>query len=46
MFKKIISGLFSNAIFWIFLVLVGMLLFISIFEKYTSFGVDKVYNIF
>lgn len=44
--KKIITKLCSNALFWIFIIMALLLLFVAVFDRYTPFGVDKVYNIF
>jgi len=46
MFKKIMQKLLSNALFWIFIILAGMVVFILSFEKYAGFQVDKMYKIF
>ncbi len=44
--RRIAGLLLTNAIFWILLILGGMILFIVNFEKPVNFAVDKVYNIF
>jgi hypothetical protein len=46
MFKKIMHKLLANALFWIFVILGGMVAFILSFEKYAGFQVDKFYKIF
>jgi len=45
-FKKILLILAGNPLFWIFLIVGSLLLFIYLFERVPSFGVNKVYHIF
>jgi len=44
--KKLAAGLLSNIVFWILMLLSSLILFINVFERYTSFGVDRVYRLF
>jgi hypothetical protein len=45
-FKKILLILAGNPLFWIILIVGSLLLFIYLFERVPSFGVNKVYHIF
>lgn len=45
-FKHILGLLMSNAFFWIFLILGGMVLFILRYERPVNFVVDRIYNLF
>ena len=44
--KKILLILAGNPLFWIILIVGSLLLFIYLFERVPSFGVNKVYHIF
>lgn len=45
-FKDFCYRLFSNFLFWLFVAFSSLCGFISIFERYTQFGVDKIYRLF
>lgn len=44
--KIIANALLTNIIFWIILLLSSLVLFIHLFERYTTFGIDKIYRLF
>ena len=44
--KALLLALASNPLFWIFAIVGAMLLFIVLFERVPSFGVNEVYHIF
>ena len=43
---KILKALMGNALFWIFAIFGGMVLFILLFERFSRFGVDAIYHLF
>ena len=44
--KRVLLALAGNPIFWIFLIVGSLLLFIFLFERVPTFGVNQVYHIF
>jgi hypothetical protein len=45
-FKRLMTILMSNALFWIFVILGSMVLFILRYERPVNFVVDKIYHLF
>lgn len=44
--KKMIQHMMANALFWIFGIFASLVGFISIFERFAQFSVDKIYMLF
>ncbi len=44
--KKMVQHMMSNALFWIFGIFASLVGFISIFERFAQFSVDKIYMLF
>lgn len=44
--KLYIQKLLSNALFWIFGIFASLVGFISLFERFAQFSVDKIYMLF
>jgi hypothetical protein len=44
--KKFFHRLMASALFWIFAIFSSMVGFVHLFEKFSRFSVDKIYNLF
>ena len=44
--KTVANALLTNIVFWIVFLLTSLVLFVHLFERYTTFGIDKIYRLF
>lgn len=44
--RQFFQRLMANAIFWIFAIFSSLVGFVHLFEKFSRFSVDKIYNLF